>query len=252
MFSMFLYLTLYIQDVLGYDPLQAGLRFLPITLMTFVVAPISGRLSVRVPVRLLLGVGLLCVSGGLLAMTAVNAELGLDDADPRLPARRLRRRHDQPAARLHRDRRRALLAQRHGLGHQQHLPPGRHRHRDRRPRRRLPARGRTQDDRRAVPRARPAARCSAPRTASSAARSSPAKSHRSQPAPPCRARGPRPRLPGRVHRRLHDDPDHRRRDRLHRCCAAGSRSCGARTSSPTGEGESEGAAQGRPAEAAAV
>ena len=44
MFAMFLYLTLYIQDVLGYGPLQAGLRFLPITLVSFVVAPISGRL----------------------------------------------------------------------------------------------------------------------------------------------------------------------------------------------------------------
>ena len=33
MFAMFLYLTLYIQDVLGYGPLQAGLRFLPITLL---------------------------------------------------------------------------------------------------------------------------------------------------------------------------------------------------------------------------
>jgi EmrB/QacA subfamily drug resistance transporter len=76
MFSMFLYLTLYIQDVLGYDPLQAGLRFLPITLMTFVVAPFSGKLSVRVPVRLLLGVGMLCVSGGLLAMTAVDPSSG--------------------------------------------------------------------------------------------------------------------------------------------------------------------------------
>ncbi len=76
MFSMFLYLTLYIQDVLGYDPLQAGLRFLPITLMTFVVAPFSGKLSVRVPVRLLLGVGMLCVSGGLLLMTAVDPSSG--------------------------------------------------------------------------------------------------------------------------------------------------------------------------------
>ena len=45
MFSMFLYLTLYIQDVLGYSPLQAGLRFLPITLLSFFVAPIAGRLS---------------------------------------------------------------------------------------------------------------------------------------------------------------------------------------------------------------
>ena len=75
-FAMFLYLTLYIQDVLGYGPLQAGLRFLPITLLSFLVAPIAGRLSVRVPVRLLLGGGLLLVSGGLLAMTAVNATSG--------------------------------------------------------------------------------------------------------------------------------------------------------------------------------
>ena len=73
MFAMFLYLTLYIQDVLGYGPLQAGLRFLPVTLLSFVVAPISGRLSVRVPVRLLLGIGLLLVGAGLLAMTAVDA-----------------------------------------------------------------------------------------------------------------------------------------------------------------------------------
>jgi EmrB/QacA subfamily drug resistance transporter len=76
MFSMFLYLTLYIQDVLGYDPLQAGLRFLPITLISFVVAPISGKVSVSVPIRLLIGAGLLLVSGGLLSMTAIDASSG--------------------------------------------------------------------------------------------------------------------------------------------------------------------------------
>ncbi len=75
-FAMFLYLTLYIQDVLGYGPLQAGLRFLPITLLSFIAAPIAGRLSVRIPVRLLLGGGLLLVSAGLLAMTAVQASSG--------------------------------------------------------------------------------------------------------------------------------------------------------------------------------
>ncbi len=73
MFSMFLYLTLYVQDVLGYGPLAAGVRFLPITLLSFFVAPIAGRLSVRLPIRMLLGVGLLLVSGGLLTMTAVDA-----------------------------------------------------------------------------------------------------------------------------------------------------------------------------------
>jgi EmrB/QacA subfamily drug resistance transporter len=76
MFAMFLYLTLYVQDVLGYSPLQAGLRFLPITLLSFAVAPVAGRLSVRVPVRLLLGSGLVLVSGGLLAMTAIDASSG--------------------------------------------------------------------------------------------------------------------------------------------------------------------------------
>ena len=54
-FSMFLYLTLYIQDVLGYSPLQAGLRFLPITLLSFAVAPLAGRLIVRVAPQILLG-----------------------------------------------------------------------------------------------------------------------------------------------------------------------------------------------------
>ena len=45
MFSMFLYMTLYIQNALGYSPLQAGLRFLPVTLLSFFVAPIAGKLS---------------------------------------------------------------------------------------------------------------------------------------------------------------------------------------------------------------
>ena len=51
MFAMFLYLTLYIQDVLSYSPLEAGLRFLPSTVLSFFVAPIAGRLLGRVPAR---------------------------------------------------------------------------------------------------------------------------------------------------------------------------------------------------------
>jgi EmrB/QacA subfamily drug resistance transporter len=73
-FAMFLYMTLYLQDVLGYGPLQAGLRFLPTTLLAFFVAPIAGKLSVRVPVRLLLGSGLLLVGVGLVALTVIEAD----------------------------------------------------------------------------------------------------------------------------------------------------------------------------------
>ncbi|MGH2926108.1 MAG: DHA2 family efflux MFS transporter permease subunit [Solirubrobacterales bacterium] len=68
MFAMFLYLTLYVQDVLGFSPLQAGLRFLPITLLSFVVAPIGGQLLKRWPARALLGGGLILVALGLLLM----------------------------------------------------------------------------------------------------------------------------------------------------------------------------------------
>jgi EmrB/QacA subfamily drug resistance transporter len=76
MFAMFLYLTLYIQQVLGYSPLQAGLRFLPLTFLSFVVAPIAGKLSDRIPVRVLLGVGLSTVGVGLLLMYGLTASSG--------------------------------------------------------------------------------------------------------------------------------------------------------------------------------
>jgi MFS family permease len=66
---MFLYLTLYIQDDLGFSPLAAGIKFLPLTLVSFVVAPISGRLLNRVQSRYLLGVGMLIITVGLLAMS---------------------------------------------------------------------------------------------------------------------------------------------------------------------------------------
>jgi EmrB/QacA subfamily drug resistance transporter len=76
MFSQFLYLTLYLQNVLGYSPIQAGLRFLPLSLLSFVVAPIAGRLSSRVPVRVLLGAGMALVSGALLLMWGITPSSG--------------------------------------------------------------------------------------------------------------------------------------------------------------------------------
>src|SRR3954462_9528666 len=72
MFSMFLYLTLYIQNILGYTPLESGLRFLPITLLSFVVAPISGKLAERVGIRWFMGGGLAAVGIGLLLMRGLQ------------------------------------------------------------------------------------------------------------------------------------------------------------------------------------
>ena len=51
LFALFLYLTLYLQDYLGYSPLQAGLRYLPITLAPFFVAPVAVALLARLQAR---------------------------------------------------------------------------------------------------------------------------------------------------------------------------------------------------------
>jgi EmrB/QacA subfamily drug resistance transporter len=72
MFAMFLYLTLFLQTDLGLSPLQTGLRFLPVTVVSFFVAALSGNLSTRVPVRLLLSLGLLLVGTGLLLMRGLT------------------------------------------------------------------------------------------------------------------------------------------------------------------------------------
>jgi EmrB/QacA subfamily drug resistance transporter len=74
MFALFLYLTIYLQGVLDFSPLEAGLRFLPLTILGFIVAPISGALSHRVPIRILLGVGLTVVGIGLLLMHGLSAD----------------------------------------------------------------------------------------------------------------------------------------------------------------------------------
>jgi EmrB/QacA subfamily drug resistance transporter len=74
MFAMFLYITLYLQNILGYSPFHAGLRILPLSITSFVVAPIAGRLTERYPVRVFLGVGLLLVSLALLLMHGVKPD----------------------------------------------------------------------------------------------------------------------------------------------------------------------------------
>jgi MFS family permease len=75
-FALFLYLTLYIQDDLGYGPFAAGVRFLPITILAFIVAPVAGKLTVRIHARYLLGIGLLLISAGCLLMATTHPTSG--------------------------------------------------------------------------------------------------------------------------------------------------------------------------------
>jgi EmrB/QacA subfamily drug resistance transporter len=73
MFAMFLYLTLYIQNILGYSALESGLRFMPVTLVSFLVAPVSGKLADRLGVRWFIAGGLALVGAGLLLMGGLEA-----------------------------------------------------------------------------------------------------------------------------------------------------------------------------------
>ncbi|MFL5867324.1 MAG: MFS transporter, partial [Thermoleophilaceae bacterium] len=72
MFAMFFYLSLYLQDILGYSPLKAGLRFLPLTLLVFVIPAVTRGASERVPPRVMLGSGLALVSLGLFLMHGIH------------------------------------------------------------------------------------------------------------------------------------------------------------------------------------
>jgi EmrB/QacA subfamily drug resistance transporter len=72
MFSLFLYIALYMQNVLGYSPLETGIRFLPVTVVSFFAAVASGRLSARLPARGLLSGGLALVGTGILLMRGVE------------------------------------------------------------------------------------------------------------------------------------------------------------------------------------
>src|SRR3954452_12770020 len=75
MFLLFLFITLYMESVLGYKPLEAGLRFLPLTVVSFFVAPLTGRLSSKgIPVRVWLSGGLVLVGLGLLLMHGVGPD----------------------------------------------------------------------------------------------------------------------------------------------------------------------------------
>jgi len=69
-------MALYMQNVLRFSPLQAGIRFLPSTLMIVLLAPLAGRLADRVGPRPLITFGLLAVSGALFWQSQLTVSSG--------------------------------------------------------------------------------------------------------------------------------------------------------------------------------
>jgi EmrB/QacA subfamily drug resistance transporter len=79
MFAQFFFLTLYMQNILRYSPLQTGVRFLPSTLMIIIMAPVAGRLTDRVGSRPLMTLGLVIVAAalGIQSRLTVHSGYGL-------------------------------------------------------------------------------------------------------------------------------------------------------------------------------
>jgi EmrB/QacA subfamily drug resistance transporter len=65
MFGVFFYVSLYVQQVLGYSPTQAGASFLPWTVLIILIAPRAGKLSDRIGPRPLVTFGMLVLAGSL-------------------------------------------------------------------------------------------------------------------------------------------------------------------------------------------
>ena len=74
MFGIFFFNSLFLQNILGYSPIQTGAIFLPMTLLIIVFAPQAGRLSDRIGSRWLIGTGMLLLTGSLLLFAQLDAE----------------------------------------------------------------------------------------------------------------------------------------------------------------------------------
>jgi EmrB/QacA subfamily drug resistance transporter len=76
MFAQFFFLTLYLQNILHYSPLETGLRFLPSTVMIIIMGPLAGRLTDRVGSRPLMTLGLLIVALALGIQSRLTVHTG--------------------------------------------------------------------------------------------------------------------------------------------------------------------------------
>jgi EmrB/QacA subfamily drug resistance transporter len=65
MFGVFFYVSLYVQQVLGYSPVQAGASFLPWTVLIILLAPVAGRFSDRIGPRPFVVTGMIALTGSL-------------------------------------------------------------------------------------------------------------------------------------------------------------------------------------------
>jgi len=86
LFSMFFFISLYVQQVLGYEPLEAGLAYLPLSVLIILSAGGASQLVTRIGFKPTLIAGMLLVSVGLLWFSRVSAPDGSYVGDVLFPS----------------------------------------------------------------------------------------------------------------------------------------------------------------------
>ena len=76
LFAMFFFITLYMQQVLGYSPIKAGLSYLPLSIFIIISAGAASQLVTKIGFKPVLAVGLILVAGGLLWFGAISVDGG--------------------------------------------------------------------------------------------------------------------------------------------------------------------------------
>ena len=82
MFGIFFFVSLYMQNILGYSPVHAGLVFLPMSILVVVSAPLAGRATDRIGPRWPIAVGMALLAVGLLTFSRLGPHAGFLDLLP--------------------------------------------------------------------------------------------------------------------------------------------------------------------------
>jgi EmrB/QacA subfamily drug resistance transporter len=73
MFGVFFFISLFMQNILGYSAIQTGASFLPMTVLIILIAPAAGKFSDHVGSRWLMGGGMILLSASLFIFSRLDA-----------------------------------------------------------------------------------------------------------------------------------------------------------------------------------
>jgi hypothetical protein len=76
LFSMFFFISLYMQNVLGYSAIKAGLSYLPLAVTIIIAAGVASQLVTKIGYKPILTTGMLLISGGLLWFGQISPDGG--------------------------------------------------------------------------------------------------------------------------------------------------------------------------------